>query len=339
MFTISPKHRFWPVLLCFFLSCDKPVTYETHGSTMGTTYSVKFTVTGKVDVNSLSNDIKVRLEEVNSLMSNWSEDSDTSRFNRHREDTPLEVSPHTARVIRNALDIADRTGGALDPTVSPLIELWGFGIAKRKDFPTPEAIRQARAKTGYHHLELNGTQLVKRIPELTLNLSASAKGYAVDLIAAYLQEQGIDHFMVEIGGEVRVSTPPTGLRPWRIGINSPTNPHGGDLYSVAQLTNQAMATSGDYLNFFMKDGVRYSHILDPNTGMPIPSRVGSVSVIASDCMTADSYATAITVLGPERGLQVISTLPGVECLILIRQEDGQFKEVSSPGMHTYLQAK
>lgn len=300
---------------------------------MGTYYSVKLEVDGDVDKEQIAAGIKTTLEEINSLMSNWDEGSDVSRFNRHQATDPISVSEHTAIVLQNAIDISARTGGALDPTIGPLIDLWGFGASKSVAFPEDTAIEEALNYVGIQRLQLKGRQLSKTVPNLTLNLSANAKGYAVDRVCQYLREQGFKNFMVEVGGEVRVGSF-NRKEPWFIGVNDPGNPMTS-LFGVIKLTDHALATSGDYHNYFLKDGVRYSHILDPTTGRPVVSRIASASVVAKDCMTADALATSLIVLDPDQALDVINKMTDVECMLLVKDGD-TFREILSSGMKKYI---
>ncbi len=303
---------------------------------MGTTWSLKFTVPQGMDGAALEKGLVEQLELVNQLMSNWQENSDVSRFQRHQDTTPISISPHTARVIQCELDLAQKTDGVFDPTLAPLIDLWGFGAKEKKAFPDQEAIDQALAEIGYHKLALDGHNLSKTEPQLTLNLNAAAKGYSIDLACEYLDAQGVTSYMVEVGGEVRTHVSDNAQRPWRIGINDPANPDK-DLAYIVALRNHALATSGDYHNYFMEDGVRYSHIINPKTGRPIPARIASVSIITDNCMEADAYATALMLMDPEKALAMVETIPGMECLIMTREPEGRFGHVMTSGMKAFIQ--
>ena len=328
------KYWSWPALLFLMATCAKPATVEIRGAVMGTIYSIKVELVARQNRDQIAEEIRVRLDEINQALSNWEPDSDVSRFNRHQSEAPISISEHTARVARNALEIAERTGGAFDPTIGPLIEIWGFGAQGKTEFPSDQAIQAILAKTGYRNLTLEGGRLSKRVPELSLNFSANAKGYAVDQIAEYLAGLGLRRFMVEVGGEVRVSTSVESQKAWRIGIQNPRS--NEELLHVALLMNESLATSGDYRNFFSKDGVRYSHVLDPSTGKPVRNQVASVSVIARDCMTADALATGLMVLDPEKAIALVERMTGVECLIVVREGETEFIERMSSGMARFL---
>lgn len=301
---------------------------------MGTTYHVKIVVNGSFDRKRLAAEIAERVETVNRLMSNWVVDSDVSRFNRRQETSPIEIDPHTAKVIGNALEIAKRTGGVLDPTLSPLIDLWGFGSQGPKEFPDNDVIAETLKHVGYRKLTLKSNTLAKSDPLLTLNLSANAKGYAVDLVAEHLLERGFGRFLVEIGGEIRVSGHNLMGEPWRLAIEKPSDGGSTTVYTVIHISDRAMATSGDYQKFFFHEGIRYSHILDPRSGKPVPSLVASVSVLTRDCMTADALATALMVLSPRQAIELVELMEDVECLLLIREGD-TFIDLQSSGMAAY----
>jgi len=331
------KHRYLPVLLFCLIACQRNENAVFEGATMGTVYQVK--IIGKnLDRAALEEGIRERVERVNLLMSNWVIDSDVTRFNYYSGIGPFEVSEHTAIVVKRILELARLTGGALDPTVSPLIELWGFGTQRDVPFPSEEEIRRALQMVGFEKLTLEGNFLRKSFPRLSVNLSALAKGYAVDRVSAYLEEKHITRYMINIGGEVRTSGNNHEGIPWRIGIERPEVNDRNRVYRTVAPGNNAMATSGDYRNYFEYNGIKYSHILDPRTGYPIKPNVTLASVIAPDCMTADGLATALMVLNPEEGVALIEQLQGVECLILVRGEDGTLVEppYTSSGMAAFF---
>ncbi|CAM2067779.1 FAD:protein FMN transferase [Sulfidibacter corallicola] len=303
---------------------------------MGTTYSVKVVSDSPVDVLALQAEIQAVVDRINGLMSNWVETSDLSRFNRHQDTTSLEIDPETAGVIRLALNLAQETSGSFDPTVSPLIELWGFGTKKREGFPEASEVERIRELYGWEKLVLEGNQLRKTQPTLNLNLGAIAKGYAVDAVADHLAGLGFQRYMVEIGGEVRTSGSSARGVPWRIGIEDPRSDGSRKIYKVANLSGKAMATSGDYRIFFTHEGQVFSHILDPRSGYPIPRRTASVSVIADDCATADALATAFMIPEPAACIELVENRPDLECMILEYGENDELKISKSSGFDRYL---
>ena len=273
------------------------------GSTMGTTFHIQLVEKKQSsEPEKLVSQVNARLESVNSLMSTWRENSEISRFNQSPEQTWFPLSADTYFVIELAQKISQQTQGAFDITVGPLVDLWGFGARASDDqIPDEAQIKQALAKTGYQHLRLNPKEhkIKKQIP-LQINLSAIAKGFAVDRLAELLDAQGYTAYLVEIGGEIRVR----GRKPdgsyWKLAIESPI-PQARQAYQILTLTDEALATSGDYRNYFENQGQRYSHIIDPTTGKPITHNLESVTVISATTAQADALATALMVMGPERG--------------------------------------
>ncbi|WP_166820614.1 FAD:protein FMN transferase [Thalassoroseus pseudoceratinae] len=274
------------------------------GETMGTTYNVRLVPTADVVSETLQQSIDDRLEVVNLAMSTWDPESELSRFNRYEKTDWFPVSAATAEVVEQANTISEQSGGAFDVTVMPLVNLWHFGPEgqDRAKLPSESSIESARASIGYQllHVRSEPPALRKDNPSLTVDLSAIAKGYGVDVIARLLDETGIENYLVEIGGEVRsCGVKPNGDR-FIVGIEKPT-PFVRAVQRKVPLQNSSMATSGDYRNFFEIDGKRYSHTIDPRTGRPVEHSPASVSVIAQSCMEADAVATTLMVLGPDAG--------------------------------------
>ena len=317
---------------------------EIHGSTMGTTYMVKIVKPKDEKFASrdelfrrVSADIETLLKKVNQQMSTWIEDSEISRFNRYKGSQWFEVSADTALVIAEALRVSKESGGAFDITVGPLINLWGFGPdGAVKKIPGEEQITKVMEETGYKKLSvrLSSPAIKKEEPGIYCNLSAIAKGFGVDQVAAYLDVRGFSHYLVEIGGEVRAKGLNHKNQIWRVAIASP-GPHGGSPYQkIIQLKDASMATSGDYFNYFERDGVSYSHTIDPTTGKPITHKLASVTVIHKSCMTADAMATAINVLGPEKGYE-LAIKENLAVFMIVRGKEG-FIERMTPRFHGML---
>ena len=310
---------------------------EIHGATMGTTYMVKIVKPGDELTKKVNSDIENLLKKVNQQMSTWIEDSEISLFNRYKESQWFEVSSDTALVIAEALRVSKESGGAFDITVGPLINLWGFGPEGTvKKIPGEEQIKKLMEETGYQKLSvrLSSPAIKKEEAGVYCDLSAIAKGFGVDQVAGYLDSQGFSHYLVEIGGEVRAKGLNQKNQIWRVAIASP-GPHGGSPYQkIIRLKDVSMATSGDYFNYFEKDGVRYSHTIDPTTGKPITHKLASVTVIHESCMTADAMATAIDVLGPEKGYE-LALEENLPVFMIIRGKDG-FIERMTPRFHEML---
>ena len=297
------------------------------GETMGTNYLV--TVVGEHGEKALQAALDEELARIDRLMSTYKADSELSRFNRHESAEPFAVSVDTARVAAAAQRISEQTGGAFDVTVGPLVALWGFGAGAHADAPSDAALAEAREHVGYQQLvvELEPPSLRKRDPRLQVDLSAIAKGYAVVQLAELLRARGIGAFLVEVGGEVRVQgQKPNGQR-WQLGIERPSDSER-TVERVVELTDTAMATSGDYRNYYEREGVRVSHTVDPRTGRPITHRLASITVLHESAMLADGYATALNVLGPAQAREVAGSL-GLPTLMIIRSEAG-FEVAESP---------
>lgn len=295
------------------------------GDTMGTYYRVLLHRSGQ-DEEAVRKGMEKLLNRIEDQMSTWRPESELSRFNSSESTDWFEVSPETALVVAESLRIAELSGGAFDPTVGPLIDLWSFGSTQKiPRVPTDDEIASAKAKTGWQKVQVQADPpaLRKTQPEIQLNLSAIAKGYGVDAVSDWLAENGEPDHLVEIGGEDRAR----GLKPddsaWRIGVQSPggmpPEQSGGAIFQVVALADRSIATSGDYQNYFEVDGKRYSHTIDPTTGRPITHDVASVSVLADSCMAADGWATALSVLGPEKGME-LAKAQKLPVLLIVRGE-------------------
>ena len=305
---------------------------------MGTRYNIKLPKLSKdVSLGWLKRDIDAELERVNDQMSAYRKSSEISRFNRATGEDWFSVSPETAQVVSAALKVSEESDGAFDVTVGPLISLWRFGPNKEeKKVPREDAIRKAMASTGYQKVKVRKEPpaLRKLQGDVRINLSASAKGFGVDQVAGLLQRAGAPDYLVEIGGEVRTQGSKADGRAWAIGIETPTDYKRG-IQETIHLGDRAMATSGDYRNFFKKDGKRYSHTIDPKTGRPVEHQLASVSVIADTCMQADAWATALMVLGPETGY-ALAVKKGFAVLFLIRKDNGFIRQ-ATPGFSALVQ--
>jgi len=312
--------------------------HSLSGFTMGTTYSIRLADTPipPKALQQLQVEVDAVLEEVNRQMSTYRPDSEISQFNRAGAEEPILLSPDFRAVIQQALLISSATDGAFDPTVGALVNLWGFGPDQsERRYPTDAQIMATRRTVGWRHLSLTDEgQLVKDIPDLYLDLGAIAKGFGVDKVALLLLNRGLDDFLIEIGGEtLGVGHNAKGV-PWRVGVLQPDLNLAADLHGIIQLSDgRAIATSGDYQNYFLDEAGRIrSHIIDPRTAAPVSHTVASVSVLADDCTTADALATALTVLGPEEGLPLLNAhFPGTEALFILRHGETEFEEIATPG--------
>ncbi|MEB1527831.1 FAD:protein FMN transferase [Xanthomonas campestris pv. campestris] len=276
------------------------------GQSMGTTWSAKLVLRRRRDLHPLHAAIQAQLDRVVAQMSTWEADSDISRYNRAAAGSVHALPAAFAEVLRCALDIARRSDGAFDPTIGAVLGLWGFGAdASGRRVPDAQALRQARAAGDWRQLLLDEADGTLRQPGgLRLDLSAIAKGYGVDLAVRELQAQGVASALVEVGGELYgYGRKPDG-QPWRVLVESAPDEdaQAATPPRVLALDGRAVATSGDRWHRFEQDGQRYSHTLDPRSGVPIAASLAAVSVVAADAMRADAWATALSVLGADTGL-------------------------------------
>lgn len=325
-------------VVCLLLAACTPPPEEIllQGATMGTSYSVKLAdAPPGLDAEALQQELEQLLEQVNGAMSTYRPDSELSRFNQYSGSDWVAASPELLSVLEEARAVSRLSGGAFDVSVGPLVNLWGFGPEKHLDQAPSEAeIQAARKRVGYRMLELRESPpgLRKARPDLYLDLSAIAKGYAVDLLAAHLNSLGLNNYMVEIGGEVWGRGHNRKGIPWRIAIEKP-DPASRSVQEIIGLDGLGVATSGDYRNFFEQNGHHYSHSIDPGTGRPVAHNLASVTVLAPSVMHADALATALLVLGPERGLE-LAEQQGLAVLFIIREEEG-FREHATPEFARY----
>ncbi|NOI76515.1 FAD:protein FMN transferase [Vibrio coralliilyticus] len=322
--------------LLVLAGCEKPVEQiHLSGPTMGTTYNIKYIESeGIPSPEALQKEVDRLLEEVNDQMSTYRKDSELSRFNQNQTSTPFEVSPQTATVVKEAIRLNGLTLGALDVTVGPLVNLWGFGPEARPEVvPTDEELAARKANTGIQHLTVEGNLLTKDIPNLYVDLSTIAKGWGVDVVADYIQSQGIQNYMVEVGGEMRLKGVNREGVKWRIAIEKPSADERA-VQEIIEPGDMAVATSGDYRIYFERDGVRYSHIINPQTGKPIRHKVVSVTVLDKSSMTADGLATGLMVLGEELGMKIANE-NNIPVFMIVKTEDG-FKEMASEAYKPFM---
>lgn len=317
------------------ISVTRNDVVQIKGETMGTSYRVSVVVpvyiswTREFRDELLKNKIDEELARVNALMSTYAPNSELSRLNKHQSEEPFPISADTAKTLRLALEIAQKTDGAYDPTVGPLVNLWRFGPEDRPEkVPSDEEIAAAKARVGWDKIKIieqPGADsqpqyaVVKSDPNVYIDLSSVAKGFGVDCVAELLTQNRYKDFLVDVGGELRSSGKNVAGKDWSVGISNPALMNAS-LAKTVSLSDKAIATSGDYLNFYELDGVRYSHIIDTQTGRPITHKTASVSVIDDSCMTADAWATALLALGAEKG-KPLAKENGLHVIFLVR--DGE----------------
>ncbi len=325
------------VLLIAATGCDESKSYQQiSGRTMGTGYTLTFLPEHK-SVDTLSETVESRLQQLNQNLSTYIEDSDLNQLNRSTAEKCIQVSPDTAQVMSEAMRIFRLSEGAFDPGLGPLIELWGFDKKDTQNQIPPAAAIKSEVQNlsfGRSRLDKEKSCIQKGSDELYINFSAIAKGYGVDVIADMLErDYGINNYLVEIGGEVKVKGRNSRNQPWRIAIEAPQT-DSRQVQKVISPGIMAVATSGDYRNYFEKDGKRYSHTIDPTTGYPIDHSLASVTVLHPSAMTADALATVMMVLGDERG-RAFANRNNIAVFMIIKNGDG-FEEYYNVEFAPYL---
>ncbi len=292
---------------------------ENHGKVFGTLYSIKYQ-----SDNDLQLEIERAMQEVDDALSPFNEGSIISAINRGEA---VEGNDLFMDVFRLAKDVYAETDGAFDITIAPLVNAWGFGF-RRSSSVDSCAIDSIRQFVGFDRVKAVGNRIVKEHPETMLDCSAIAKGYGVDHVAKLLEAKGVKNFMVEIGGEIVVrGTNPKGDL-WRVGVNKPVDDSlslNQELQTILTLTDKAMATSGNYRNFYYKDGKKFAHTIDPRLGYPIQQNILSATVVAADCATADAYATAFMVLGMEEAKAICQKHPELGVYLIYVDDDGTIR--------------
>lgn len=327
----------WIAILCFWtiwilMRHNEPAPYQKAGGLIfGTVYNV--TYQSKEDLHA---DIEAALKHFDGSLSPFNDTAVITRINRNEDIVPDTLFTN---VFRRSMEISEETDGAFDITVAPLVNAWGFGF-KQGRFPDRHMIDSLLQFTGYTKVSLSpDDKVVKQDPRIMLDCSAVAKGYAVDVIAQLLRRKGVQNFMVDIGGEVVVD----GLNPqgatWRIGINKPVDDSlavNQELETVLHLSDVAVATSGNYRNFYYKDGKKYAHTIDPKTGYPTQHSLLSATVVADDCMSADAYATACMSMGLEEAIRFVDGNKALEAFFIYTDEEGRYQTYYTKGMNAYL---
>lgn len=334
-------------LLALLLSCTKtdvPDQLSLFGKTMGTTFSIKYYPAKETpDSEELLRLVNEKLISVNMEMSTYIDQSEIQKFNKQKTlDSWFKVSPGFHWVTKLAVALAEKTDGIYDPTVGPLVDLWGFGKNKTKTIPSAQEIEKAKQMVGYKKIIIHDTEAMirKTQADVRLDLSSIAKGWGVDEVGRVLESHGIESYMVEIGGEIRAK----GLKPdktqWQLGITSPDSKGFDSVQKIVLLKDAALATSGDYRNFYEIDGKRYSHVIDPRTGSPALSTIASVSVIekSGDCTQADGLATALLAMGLE-GTQKFALDNQLPVFIVYHSGEEEYSEWMTPEFSGYIKKK
>ncbi|MDR0427140.1 MAG: FAD:protein FMN transferase [Dysgonamonadaceae bacterium] len=303
--------------------------YHTQIDIFNTSASVKYEY-----YKELGNEITARLDSFNLSLNPFNNQSIIYKVNNNID---VDVDDWFIACFNKSLEVSEKTGGLYDITAAPLINLWGFGFEKQNDI-SPRTIDSLKQCVGYEKIKLNGRKILKAEPCIQLNASSIAKGYSCDLIAEMLDNFGIENYMIEIGGEITVKGKNPNGRYWAIGITRPEDDNTGttkEIQEIVYLNNRSLATSGNYRNYYVKNGQKLAHIINPKTGYPSGGNILSASVFASDCMTADAYATAFMVLGLEKAVELADQIPDLDYLFIYSDENGKLKELMSEGFEKY----
>ncbi|EQC52284.1 FAD:protein FMN transferase [Bacteriovorax sp. DB6_IX] len=333
--------RFFSLAILFLLvACQGEVGIKVHhikGRTMGTTYNIKFVAPAEYDAKGLQLKVDQRLKEVNMSMSTYIPESEISKVNQSKANEKIKISQDFNTVLSHALDLAVKTEGVFDPTIGPLVNLWGFGPKGERIVPSDEKITETRQFVGYEKVTLEKSVVTKSLDKVYIDLSASAKGYGVDQITKLLRENGLRNTMVEIGGEVRAEGK-SAKRPWKIGVEIPSpDPAKMGVLKVVQVEGFALATSGSYRNYFKYGDKSYSHTINYQTGKPVDHTLLSVSVISDNCMDADAKATALMAMGDKKGYE-FATKNGIKAYFVFKDPTGQklFDQKFTPGFESVV---
>ncbi|WP_129698849.1 FAD:protein FMN transferase [Parabacteroides goldsteinii] len=318
--------------ILMFTACTKQKQYfEESGSVFHTIYHIKYEGS-----EILTEKIDAEFQKFNLSLNPFNPNSIISKVNRNEA---VEADDWFIEVFNKAKEVSDHSEGIFDITCAPLVNLWGFGFSKM-DSVTPQMIDSIKQFVGYQKVRLDGRKVVKDDSRILLNCSAIAKGYASDVIARLLEREGIENYMVEIGGEVTMKGVNQNGKCWRIGINKPEDDSTGvknDIEEVVQLCKKGgVATSGNYRNYYIKDGKKYAHTIDPRTGYPSEQSILSATIVAEDCITADAYATAFMAMGLEKAREAAKNIPGIEYYVIYSDENGKHQIEYSTGMLQYL---
>lgn len=307
-----------------------PYQHNT-GQIFGTTYHITYQ-----SDKDLHREILQRLQLVDQTFSTFNDESIISKINRNE---PVKLNQMFIEVFDLAKTVSKDTHGAFDITVAPLVNVWGFGF-KSGTPPTKAVIDSLRHLTGYEKVKLIGSTVRKQDPRIMLDCSAIAKGYGSDVVAQYLRSRDVENFMIEIGGEIVVQGKSDKRLPWKIGVTKPTDDStqtNNELQTVLNVSNTAMATSGNYRRFYYKNGKKYAHTIDPKTGYPVQHNILSATVLANTCAKADAYATSFMVLGLEKTQQVLQHHPDLMVYLIYADGQGKNKVWYSPSLKKAIQ--
>ncbi len=324
-----------PGLFVLLYSCNREVTYDNFaGFAQGTTYSIVFENNGKYKSATLKKDVEKILNEFDLSLSLYTDSSILTKVNRNEDVT---ADRYFSEAFSKSVEITRLTDGAFDITVGPLVKAWGFGPDSHKNFS--ESKRDSLLKlVGMEKVRMADGRVIKDDPGIKLDFNAIAQGYSVDVVCEYLSSIGLKSYLVEIGGEVRVRGDKQGL-PWRIGIDRPednNNVPGNDLQAIISMKNRSLATSGNYRKFYVEDGVKYSHTIDPRTGYPARNQLLSATILADECATADGIATACMVFGKDKTIEFLNMHPEYDAFLVYSDENGNYQTWATENLKGFV---
>lgn len=312
----------------------KQAPYQTdEGLVFGTMYKITYQ-----SKDNLKKDIEAELQKVDNSLSPFNKQSVITHINNNDN---MQADSMFAYVFRLAKTVSADTHGAFDITVAPLVNAWGFGF-KNATGIQPNTIDSIRQFVGFHKVDLIDGKIVKKDPRVMLDCSAIAKGFGVDCVARLLDSKGVKNYMINIGGELVMKGENQNMESWRIGINKPIDDSlavNQELQTILQVTDVGIATSGNYRNYYYKDGKKYAHTIDPRTGYPVQHSILSATVIARDCMSADAYATAFMVMGLEEAERFADSHPDLDACFIYADEKGELRMFYTKGMDKYMTVK
>jgi len=320
------------VIIVAITACNNtPSKYiANNGMVYGTYYSIKY---NSPDGTDFQEEITQELNRQTLIFSHYEKESTITKVNNNID---VELEPEFITCFQKAMEISEITNGAFDITAGPLISAWGFGPEDREKM-TADRVDTLKELIGYKKIKLVDGKIIKENHEMTINMSAIAKGYTCDLMGEFLAKHGCKDYLVDIGGEVVAHGKNDKGKIWTIGIRQPfEDPFKNELNAALELPNKAMATSGNYLNFYVEDGKKYAHTIDPGSGYPVQHSLLSSTVLANDCMTADAFATAFMVLGKDIGIEVARRVSGLEIYFIYADENGENQVYMSEGFGEYL---
>ena len=336
------KKRVYTALILFIVFSIRKTSNDTSteiyqvndGTVFGTFYHISY----KSD-SDFHNDIKSELKRFDNSLSPFNKKSIITSVNNN--DTAIILDEWFEKVFILSKEVTSKTGGAFDITVAPLVNIWGFGFEK-SDNVNDHMIDSIKQFVGSEKVNLVNGKIIKTDSRIKLDASAIAKGYASDVIAQFLKSKGIEDYLVEIGGEVALNGKSSKGECWRVGINKPIDDNmanQGEIQEILTMCEGALATSGNYRNFYYKDGKKYAHTIDPRTGYPVAHSLLSASVIAPECIIADAYATAFMVLGLEKSMEIVENTPELEAYFISVGEDDNYVISKSSGFNQYIKSK